>query len=50
MPAQRDGRLRSCIDIYHPYAPATRSQDRCRVVFSTADNDLAMVLLNAAAA
>jgi hypothetical protein len=34
------------IDIRHLYAAATGSQDRCLVVFSTANNDRAMVLLN----
>lgn len=35
------------IDIHHLYASATASQDRCLVVFSTANNDKAIVLLNA---
>lgn len=34
------------IDIHHLYAAATGSQDRCLVVFATANNDRAMVLLN----
>ena len=37
------------IDIHHLYATATSSQAQCMVVFSTANNDRAMVLLNAAA-
>jgi hypothetical protein len=37
------------IDIHHLYAAATGSQDRCLVVFSTANNDRALVLLNSAA-
>lgn len=37
------------IDIHHLYAAATGSQDRCLVVFATANNDRAMVLLNASA-
>ena len=35
------------IDIHHLYATATDSQDRCLVVLSTANNDRALVLLNA---
>ncbi|MBI3048630.1 MAG: hypothetical protein HYY76_10020 [Acidobacteria bacterium] len=35
------------VDIHHLYAAATGSQDRCLVVFATANNDRAMVLLNA---
>lgn len=35
------------IDIRHLYAAATDSQDRSLVVFATANNDRAMVLLNA---
>lgn len=34
------------IDIHHLYATAPTSQDRCLVVFATANNDRAMVLLN----
>lgn len=37
------------IDIHHLYAAATGAQDRCLVVFATANNDRAMVLLNASA-
>jgi len=37
------------IDIHHLYATATSSQAQCMVVFSTANNDRAMVLLNASA-
>lgn len=37
------------IDIHHLYAAATGGQDRCLVVFSTANNDRAMVLLNSTA-
>ncbi len=35
------------IDIHHLYATATVAQDQCLVVFGTANNDRAMVLLNA---
>ncbi|MBI2187616.1 MAG: hypothetical protein HYU37_10960 [Acidobacteria bacterium] len=35
------------IDIHHLYAAASGSQDKCLVVFATANNDRAMVLLNA---
>lgn len=34
------------IDIHHLYATASISQDSCLVVFATANNDRAMVLLN----
>lgn len=37
------------IDIHHLYAAATGGQDRGLVVFSTANNDRAMVLLNSTA-
>lgn len=37
------------IDIHHLYATATSTQDQCLVVFATANNDRAMVLLNASA-
>ncbi len=37
------------IDIHHLYASATSAQDRCLVVFATANNDRAIVRLNAAA-
>lgn len=37
------------IDIHHLYASATTAQDRCLVVFATANNDRAIVRLNAAA-
>jgi hypothetical protein len=36
------------IDIHHIYATATAAQDQCLVVFATANNDRAMVLLNSA--
>lgn len=36
------------IDVHHLYATATRSQESTLVVFATANNDRAMVLLNAA--
>lgn len=36
------------IDIHHLYATATSAQDRTLVVFATANNDRALVLLNAA--
>ena len=35
------------IDIHHLYATATVTQDQCLLVFATANNDRAMVLLNA---
>lgn len=35
------------IDIHHLYATGAISQDQCLVVFATANNDRAMVLLNA---
>lgn len=35
------------IDIHHLYATATMTQERSLVVFATANNDRAMVLLNA---
>lgn len=35
------------IDIHHLYAAAAGSQDRCLVVLATANNDRALVLLNA---
>jgi hypothetical protein len=34
------------VDIHHLYATATVSQDKCLMVFATANNDRAMVLLN----
>lgn len=34
------------IDIHHLYASATMDQDRCLIVFASANNDRAMVLLN----
>jgi hypothetical protein len=37
------------IDIHHLYATASASQAQCLVVFATANNDRAMVLLNASA-
>jgi hypothetical protein len=37
------------IDIHHLYATATIAQDHCLLVFATANNDRAMVLLNAPA-
>ena len=37
------------IDIHHVYATASAAQGQCLVVFATANNDRAMVLLNAAA-
>jgi len=37
------------IDIHHLYASATATQDRCLVVLATANNDRAIVRLNAAA-
>jgi hypothetical protein len=37
------------IDIHHLYATASSSQAQCLLVFATANNDRAMVLLNAAA-
>jgi hypothetical protein len=37
------------IDIHHLYATATIAQEKCLLVFATANNDRAMVLLNAAA-
>jgi hypothetical protein len=36
------------IDIHHLYASATNAQDRCLIVFATANNDRAIVRLNAA--
>lgn len=36
------------VDIHHLYATATSTQDQSLVVFATANNDRAMVLLNAA--
>lgn len=36
------------IDVHHLYATASIPQDQCFVVFSTANNDTAMVVLNAA--
>lgn len=38
------------IDIHHLYATAPAAQDRCLVVFATANNDRAIVRLNAAGA
>jgi hypothetical protein len=35
------------IDIHHLYATATAAQDRCLAVFATANNDRALVRLNA---
>jgi hypothetical protein len=35
------------IDIHHLYATASTTQGQCLVVFATANNDRAMVLLNA---
>jgi hypothetical protein len=37
------------IDIHHLYATATTTQEQCLVIFASANNDRAMVLLNAAA-
>jgi hypothetical protein len=37
------------IDIHHLYATASASQTQCLLVFATANNDRAMVLLNASA-
>jgi len=37
------------IDIHHVYATASASQTQCLLVFATANNDRAMVLLNASA-
>jgi hypothetical protein len=37
------------IDIHHLYATASAAQGECLLVFGTANNDRAMVLLNAAA-
>ncbi len=37
------------IDIHHLYATASASQTQCVLVFATANNDRAMVLLNASA-
>ena len=37
------------IDIHHLYATAGASQTQCLLVFATANNDRAMVLLNASA-
>lgn len=34
------------VDIHHLYATATITQEKCLVVFATANNDRAMVLLN----
>jgi len=39
----------SDIDIHHLYATASITQEKCLLVFATANNDRAMVLLNAAA-
>lgn len=39
----------SDIDIHHLYATAALTQDQCLLVFATANNDRAMVLLNAPA-
>jgi SLT domain-containing protein len=36
------------IDIHHLYATAALAQERTMVVFASANNDRAMVLLNAA--
>jgi hypothetical protein len=38
---------RAEIDIHHLYATASVTQDRCLLVFATANNDRALVLLNA---
>lgn len=35
------------IDIHHLYASATEAQDRCLIVFASANNDHAIVVLNA---
>jgi hypothetical protein len=35
------------LDIHHLYATATSAQNECLVVFATANNDRALVLLNA---
>jgi hypothetical protein len=35
------------LDIHHLYATATNAQNECLVVFATANNDRALVLLNA---
>jgi len=40
---------RADIDIHHLYATAGTSQAECLLVFATANNDRAMVLLNASA-
>jgi hypothetical protein len=37
------------IDIHHLYATAALTQDQCLLVFARANNDRAMVLLNAPA-
>ena len=37
------------IDMHHLYATASATQGQCLVVFATANNDRAMLLLNAAA-
>ena len=37
------------LDVHHLYATGTHAQDRSLVVFATANNDRALVLLNAAA-
>ena len=37
------------IDIHHLYATASAAQGQCLLVFATANNDRAMVLLNASA-
>ncbi len=39
--------VRDEIDIHHLYATAAAAQDRCLVVFATANNDRAIVRLNA---
>jgi hypothetical protein len=41
--------VRDEIDIHHLYATAGAAQDQCLVVFATANNDRAIVRLNAAA-
>ncbi|MGH9374393.1 MAG: hypothetical protein ACRD15_22985 [Vicinamibacterales bacterium] len=38
---------RGAIDIHHLYATASQAQEQCLVVCATANNDRAMVLLNA---
>jgi hypothetical protein len=52
--AHKPGMLRSLtdklahagIDLHHLYATATTSQDRCLLVFASANNDRAVVVLN----